>query len=429
MLPLAGVLLIFFLKSDNGLADRFGNTITGLSFFGIFFSLLVMLNALVGLFVKPAKGPNPHLEGMEQGLIFAPNTVARYKTAEFDYNAEINSLGLRNKEVKVDKEQGTFRILCFGDSWTFGWGVDVTESWPMQLEEFLHAKGYPKVEVINCGQGGQYTSTYKEYMARAVPLLKPDLVLVGVLQLDDLAQLFENNFEAENNLPTTPTLSSLSISKAGGSVTAFLEASFSNYLKLFYNDSGEEISVNESWKTTNKHLIEGFENTQRLRFSTLSDTVQALFKTGDLNPSLLNYYINFPDRETIFNNPHNPATRFALQEMDKDLKEMKTISRANEAEMVFINLPISYLTGHKVDRTPSDFLNKYFMDNNKIDSVYHQLAVSNDIPYMELTQRFRELENKEKYFFQFDGHPNEEGYKEIGFNIGQYLLNNNLIKN
>jgi hypothetical protein len=35
---------------------------------------------------------------------------------------------------------------------------------------------------------------YKRNMKKAVPLLKPDLVLVGVLQLDDLAQPYENNF-------------------------------------------------------------------------------------------------------------------------------------------------------------------------------------------------------------------------------------------
>ena len=63
-----------------------------------------------------------------------------------------------------------------------------------KLEKYLLANGYENIEVINCGRGGQYTSTYKKYLAKAVPLLKPDLVLVGVLQADDLAQLYENNF-------------------------------------------------------------------------------------------------------------------------------------------------------------------------------------------------------------------------------------------
>ena len=70
--------------------------------------------------------------------------------------------------VKGDK----YRILCFGDSWTFGWGVNVENSWPRKLEKYLLANGYENIEVINCGRGGQYTSTYKKYMAKALPLLK-----------------------------------------------------------------------------------------------------------------------------------------------------------------------------------------------------------------------------------------------------------------
>lgn len=434
-IPFLGILLIFVIRSKKSLSKKFENLIFGISFFGIFFAFLVILNSLIGSFVNSAN--------TKKGLIFEPNTIARYKTVEFDITAKINDLGLRNREIRTKKENGKFRILCFGDSWTFGWGVDVKDSWPMQMESFLHSNGFTNVEVINCGKGGQTTSGYKENMSKAVPLLKPDLVLVGVLQLDDLAQLFENNFQQEidSKNDNTNLLSKIKyleesilkasigeiLSKVTYAVNSFLKASFSNYLLLFSNQEKKEIDIKSSWSQNSNNMIHGFSPIQRIHFSTLSDTVQTLFKTGNLNSFLLDYYINFPEGEVIFNNPNHSATKYAINLMDKDLKDMKNICETNEVKIVFINLPENTFTGHKVNRTPSDVLNNYFMTNNKIDSIYQNIASNNQINYLQLTQHFKDLLDKEKYFFKFDGHPNENGYREIAVTIGEYIINYKLI--
>ena len=59
------------------------------------------------------------------------------------------------------------------------------------------------------------------------------------------------------------------------------------------------------------------------RFYTLDERVPDLFKSGNLNPGLLMHYIDYPDRTVIFNNPNHPATRFAIQAINLDFKEMK----------------------------------------------------------------------------------------------------------
>ena len=109
---------------------------------GIVFSILALANATQARMVEP------------EGLIFTPNTAVHYKTSEFDFIVRTNSLGLRNKEFELHKSK--FRILCFGDSWTYGWGVNVENAWPAKLESFLNSNGYD-VEVINCGQAVSYT--------------------------------------------------------------------------------------------------------------------------------------------------------------------------------------------------------------------------------------------------------------------------------
>src|ERR1022692_4446854 len=110
-LPCIGIILIFFIKKKKTISSRSQNTIFSVSFFGIFFAFLVTLNAFAGFILLGKTKRN-------EGLIFPPNTIARYKTVEFDYKAVINSLGLRNKEISIEKKKGTFRILCFGDSFT-----------------------------------------------------------------------------------------------------------------------------------------------------------------------------------------------------------------------------------------------------------------------------------------------------------------------
>ena len=79
-------------------------------------------------------------------------------------------------------------MLAIGDSFTFGWGVSLEESWPKVLEATLRQAGVA-VEVANLGFPGGSPVDYANIATRAVPALQPDLVLVAVLQGDDLGQL------------------------------------------------------------------------------------------------------------------------------------------------------------------------------------------------------------------------------------------------
>jgi lysophospholipase L1-like esterase len=418
-----GILLIY-LVNKNKFNEKIKKIILTVTFTGILFSVFVMIDSFIGLTTKK------ELKQVQKqgGLIFEPNSQARYQTTEFDYLAKINSLGLRDREVNI-KKGNMYRILCFGDSWTFGFGVNIENSWPKKLEQFFHEKEINNIEVINCGQGGQYTTTYKINMSKAVPLLKPDLVLVGVLQLDDLSQLYENNYEISSS---ASILDIQSISnKAKDVIQTYLKASFVNILTMTGDKTSKPIEIKLSWKASANNMISGFNHIQKLRFYTLEDSVQKLFKSGNLNPSLLSYYIYFPDKCTIFNNPNHPATKFAIKEMDKDVKDMKAICQNNNCNLIFINLPEDTFTGNKDIRTPRDrdVLNPYFEKNNKIDSIYHSIATSNCLPYIQLTEYFLSLEHNTKYFFLYDGHPNEKGYEEIANYIGKQLIEQNLIKN
>src|SRR5207253_2605591 len=65
----------------------------------------------------------------------------------------INSLGTRGPEFAPAKPPDVIRVLCLGDSRTFGWGLSESETYCGVLQRLLgnHATVGRKVEVINAG--------------------------------------------------------------------------------------------------------------------------------------------------------------------------------------------------------------------------------------------------------------------------------------
>jgi hypothetical protein len=53
---------------------------------------------------------------------------------------DINSQGFRDKEFSLSKPTNTIRILAMGDSWTYGWYVNLNDTWPKKLENLLNER-------------------------------------------------------------------------------------------------------------------------------------------------------------------------------------------------------------------------------------------------------------------------------------------------
>ena len=130
--------------------------------------------------------------------------------------------------------------------------------------------------------------------------------------------------------------------------------------------------------------------------------------------------MNFDDFIKYNNNLECSKTKYAIKEMKNDIKEMKKICIENNTELLIANMPTSFFTGHKVLRTN----HKDFIKRNNIDSLYERIALENNLRYVELTNEFEKLENKEIYFYEFDGHPTKIGYKKIAEEIGDNLIIN-----
>jgi lysophospholipase L1-like esterase len=110
----------------------------------------------------------------------------RAQSGEFDFRYAHNSLGWRGPEVAPQKPAGSFRILGLGDSFTYGAGVDVADTYLARLEQRLNARGpgHPRVEVVNAGIPSFFPEPERLLLEHYGLPLSPDLVLVGFVAND-----------------------------------------------------------------------------------------------------------------------------------------------------------------------------------------------------------------------------------------------------
>jgi lysophospholipase L1-like esterase len=99
---------------------------------------------------------------------------------------ENNRFGLRERaDIDEQKPAGQRRILCLGDSFTFGWGIPVEQNWVRLLEDDLRRDGQD-VRTVNCGAAG--TVCVDEYwygLKNRFHVLQPDAVVLTIC-LNDL---------------------------------------------------------------------------------------------------------------------------------------------------------------------------------------------------------------------------------------------------
>jgi len=75
--------------------------------------------------------------------------------------------------------EGPVRVVCLGDSNTYGFYVSRAEAWPQQLETFLMADPDRRpVQVINLGYPGMNSSRMRNVLPRILETLHPDLVML-----------------------------------------------------------------------------------------------------------------------------------------------------------------------------------------------------------------------------------------------------------
>ncbi len=115
-----------------------------------------------------------------------PNLSTYFKMVPF----ATNSHGLRDKEYRLEKPRGTFRIAVVGDSFTVPSGVRIEDAYHSRLEDRLnqnHAQQnhVSAFEVINLSVPGYTLRQYLAVIRGRASSYDPDLILVGFCARND----------------------------------------------------------------------------------------------------------------------------------------------------------------------------------------------------------------------------------------------------
>jgi len=154
--------------------------------------LVFLLAELIVRFFKLAplpKGQNLYRES-NIGYELKQNIAQQVETSTFDkFSVCHNQAGLRDKNRSKKKK---FRILAIGDSFTYGWGVEFSDTFLYLLEYWLG------IEIIKAGIPGYDTTAERKFLEKYIDFYEPDMVLLCYAPNDSVVLRNENYVVTKN---------------------------------------------------------------------------------------------------------------------------------------------------------------------------------------------------------------------------------------
>jgi len=344
-------------------------------------------------------------------LIFPPLSEKSFEMLEFKYDVHINKLGLRDGEVPA-KRPGVYRILAIGDSFTYGWGVDVAQSWPKVLEQALRANGR-QVEVINCGKPGAGPPFYAELAERAIPVLQPDLVIVAPLH-DDIGEAMPNG--------VAPALSKRGVIDRVRwlypNLVRFVRTRKAVPVKAGHVSSPERVSIEENRRVNidaAKGLLAQMNPEQRARFDQLEERVRTAFHEGRLNPYIIDLsIIKTTDYYQFLLKSDDAYIVKCTESMGEQFKRIADAAVLYGARLMIVPVPLGPYVNTEANRNMARVgfqTSPEMIDNGNPDLVFERAAKQAGCPFVSVTKQFKEQKSQTGLYYELDGHFTPKGHE------------------
>jgi len=257
------------------------------------------------------------LNGRE--LIIRPSEI-KQRTYEATHNAEgyawgtqikINSYGFRDKEYRLEKGSGVYRIITIGDSITFGNFLPTEDVYPEQLEALYEAEG-KTVEVLNLGLGGYNTLQEVSTLEQIGIQFSPDLVVVGYC-INDIGD-------------TSPNLRYIQAAQKYGSSIYHLrliQLIQSRIDKINLTEYSRIINSHDRFVRDNKDYIVDVVDDQEL-----NNRINHLQSRLKVDKNELNYFVPM-----YLSRPHLGKLRYALE-------KLKTLQDQHGFHVIVLIIPV-----------------------------------------------------------------------------------------
>ena len=322
---------------------------------------------------------------------FAPDTrTVDRRIPEKPYLFSTNSQGLRSlQEISPQKPPGTLRILCLGDSFTMGWGVNDEFTYPEQLRQsVLRNTPGVKLDVINAGNTFNNILDQLDYFNDKGAKLAPDLVIVQFYANDIYNEMARKHVDRIHNKKQSGPYAWT----VGGWLFEQLEKTslYNLAAKLAFNyvPGRKAAAVNASADASSLNADE------TALTSLLVNNVPDVDMASDWG--VLMDETKLGVNRVLWNN-------YALA-----LRSLKHKLDALKIPLLFIIIPTQFQIDQKLN-APACFFSNVLQENN--------------IASIDFTEVFRKysFEDYKQFYIAGDGHTNERGNVLLAATIAEHL--------
>jgi len=269
-----------------------------------------------------------------------------------------NSRGIRDDvEHQWAKPPGTIRILGIGDSFAFGWGVSLEETFLKKLEHNLTQMTGREIETINAGGPNWDLNQYYVYLKNFGIRYSPDIILLTYF-FNDIPQFIQEAIPAEPEYTNQ-------VQYKGG---IFGSSALFNFLK----------AQADHLRRKNKLARVDFLSTLEAR-----------------RPELIQQSTHL-----LLSNSHQAQTRSSFHILKTLLEKIQAIAQKNNSQLVVMFVP--------------DVAQTHHVELQYINQVLASLTEEMHIPFADITPVFESVSDPRVfYFWPRDWHTNAKGHEKM----------------
>lgn len=315
-------------------------------------------------------------------------------------------MGFRDREFGLEKT-AKIRILALGDSFTFGFGVEGEQASPKVLEAYLRTAGND-VEIANLGRPAGSPRDYAAIAEKAIPLLKPDWVIVAVLQGDDLAQMADP--PPADNAAQFPRLDdAITDYPRSRRLTAWLYPHL-----LAVADKFSRTTLFDQWERHARRMLKNMSPAVKARFEKLDPEVQEALVAGQLNPGLIYLSTSRPDYFLSNLDVNAADTQRLIREKATQLVRIDKTARQHHAKAIIVSVPYGVYVSQNSFKTRQKLGFEVVPDmltTSAGDEPIRRASEIAGLPFYDVTDEFRQASLQRNLFFELDGHFNAAGHE------------------